>query len=197
MNHKITSWNDRFALIDAFKPGTAAICKKFNIKPQELNTAVALRNAGTFSPTLNLDMSKFDNFFPDELNFDDEQILTIQRSDAAINKIRTVVNPVGEHATVHAMPETATKRTAVKEPPQKRGRKGNKIVEALKAVTNEPVPVEAFALAHDVSVAVLRQAKRFTEGLSSTEIEQIGTVIVKQDKATKTLMIWRQDNKEE
>jgi len=69
--------------------------------------------------------------------------------------------------------------------PKKRGRQGTNVVDAFSAVPIEAVPIDEFRLKHNVSFAVLRQAKRFDKsGLT-------GTVRVKKDKKTGSLMIWR------
>jgi hypothetical protein len=89
-------------------------------------------------------------------------------------------------------PETATKKVVVKVN-QKRGRKGNKITSAFLAVTNEPIAVDRFVMQHGVSLAVLRQSKRFIEQMSEEDVAKVGKIVVKQNKETKTLMIWRED----
>ena len=67
----------------------------------------------------------------------------------------------------------------------KRGRKGNNITNAFAAIPSSPVSAETFATQHNVSIAVLRQSKRFdTTGL--------GPVNVRKDKSAGTLMIWRE-----
>ena len=48
-----------------------------------------------------------------------------------------------------------------------------------------PMPVDAFMKQHSVSLAVLRQAKRFIEKMDPDTQAKIGKVNVKQDKATK------------
>lgn len=169
----IMSWNDRFALIDQFKPSDAVICNIFNLNYMELQTANKLREAGTFAPNQHLDTSKFVGFFPDiDDNIDVQPI--IQN------------NPM-----INNRPETYTKKVIVKEP-QKRGRKGSKIVQALFAVPNIPVSAKWFSEEHDISLAVLRQSKRFTEHLSPEDIKKIGKICVKQNKE-KILMIWREE----
>lgn len=82
---------------------------------------------------------------------------------------------------------TSKPQTASKKPKElkKRGRKGSNILDAFKAVPSTPIPVEEFAQKQGVSVAVLRQAKRF----DTTGID--GRVHVKKDKDSKTLVIWR------
>ena len=174
------SWNDRFALIDHYKPSNLAICAAFNLTANELNTATQLREAGTFAPNQRLDATKFAGIFPDV----DDATSVVQPTSTPIQKVGSI--------TTHVRPETATKKVVAKIP-QKRGRKGDKISQALFAVTDTPIPVEQFTKDHDISVAVLRQAKRFTESMTADEIEKIGKIHVKQDKNTKILMIWRED----
>lgn len=176
------SWADRFALIDAYNPSPASICAAFNLTPTELSTACALRDAGTFRPNQKLDITKYQGIFP-----------IVEESPITAIPVSVSPKPKKATTTTHIQPpETASKQTHVKVP-QKRGRKGNKITNALFAVTTTPVPVDQFVKEHGVSVAVLRQAKRFIEKLPPEDVHKIGKVIVKQDKDTKTLMIWRED----
>ena len=172
------SWNDRFAIIDQFKPSDNTICDVFNLTSMELHTASRLRAAGTFAPNPHLNTTQFAELFND---IDNELSLL------------PVVNVKISSVTVHNKPETATKKVIVKEI-QKRGRTGNKIQQALFAVPNTPVPVDQFIQEHGVSVAVLRQSKRFTEHLSVNDRQLIGKICVKQDKTTKILMIWKEIN---
>lgn len=168
------SWNDRFALIDAYQPNEIAICMAFGLTPRELKTANALRAAGTFQPNKNLDTTKYSTFFP---QIDDAKLEEYQQS-------LTV--------TSHS-PQTFTKKSVLPKTPQKRGRKGDKIATALLNVPSEPIDVETFTKQYGVSVAVLRQSKRFMEGLPADVVKKIGKIQVKQDKPSKVLMIWRED----
>lgn len=182
MNNKITSWNDRFALIDAHKPSTASICEAFGVTTREFEVAQKLRSAGTFSPTLDLDVEAFSDFFPDV----DAEIESAVTTTTAMAALTTKKQP-----TIHSNkpPETATKKVVLKTP-QKRGRKGNKITQALRAVTTTPVLISDFIKEHGVSVAVLRQSKRFIETLPVEEQSGFTRINVKQDRTTKELMIW-------
>lgn len=175
------SWNDRFALIDKYSPSDSSICTAFNLTPNELKTANALRTAGTFQANDRLDTTKFSNLFSTEV-------------DPIITQTVYVNTPKVETKTVHTnmRPETATKKVVVKVN-QKRGRKGNKITSAFLAVTNEPIAVDRFVMQHGVSVAVLRQSKRFIEQMSEEDVAKVGKIVVKQNKETNTLMIWRED----
>lgn len=162
MSNKTLSWNDRFALIDHFKPTDSAICSAFNVTQDELNTARDMRSSGTFIPTPDIDVSAYSKMF------------------------ESVKTPSGMTSTVRntdEKPATATKKA---KEPKKRGRKGSKISNAFASVPSEPTPVEDFAKEHGVSIAVLRQGKRFDKN------PELGLVKVKKDKESKTLMIWRE-----
>lgn len=170
------SWADRFALIDSYQPTDSAICETFSLTADELATARQLRASGTFSASKTLDVSSYGGIF----------------SGSTPAKPATVNVPTpttkGQASTAHAKPESASKKVKV---PQKRGRKGDKIAIALMAATTTPVPVESFMKTHGVSLAVLRQAKRFIEKMDADTQAKIGKVNVKQDKTTKQLMIWK------
>jgi hypothetical protein len=208
------SWSDRFALIDHFKPDDAHVCAAFKVTHNELSTARSLRDAGTFVPTQGLDMSMYDTVFSVTPSAD------VQRANAPIAsagsisivgasaekmvaaKAATIANAptttskaiarpakVAVGTATFAKPETATKK--VKEP-QKRGRKGNRIVTALAAVPTTQMSAEEFSKQHNVSITVLRQSKRFLEALPAEQRAEIGKINVRQDKDSRTLMIWRE-----
>lgn len=174
---KILSWADRFALIDHYAPTDASICSAFNLSQAELDTARTLRLQGTFVANPHLDTAKYSTMFS---------------ASAAQPVVAPVVaiTPKVSTATVHtARPESATKQPKV---PQKRGRKGSKITNALHAIPTVPTPVDAFIEQHGVSLAVLRQAKRFVGAMDKADAATIGTVRVRQDASSKQLMIWRE-----
>jgi hypothetical protein len=159
------SWADKFSLIDEFKPSSDTICKTFRISVDELQTAQNLRSSGKFvNPKQSTAVVKYGNIF------------------------NTVDN---DNLSIHELPQTATKRT-IHTTPRKRGRKGTKIISALRLVPETPVLVDDFSKQHDISVAVLRQAKRFISALPVEESSEFGSIIVKQDKQTKQLMIWKE-----
>lgn len=83
--------------------------------------------------------------------------------------------------TIHKPARTATRKTTG----GKRGKRGDKINAAFAAVTMKPVPAEIFAKKKGVSLAVLRQAKRFDK-------TDKPPVHVKKSKQTGKLMIWRE-----
>jgi hypothetical protein len=176
---KILSWGDRFALIDHYKPSDAAACAAFKLTQDELDTARQLRTQGMFHANANLDTSKYASMF------------TATPTSVVVPTVVTTTAPTQSTintATVHTRPESASRKA---KEPQKRGRKGDKITKALQAVPTTPVDVNDFMKEHGVSLAVLRQSKRFIEKMESTVATAIGTVHVRQDKQTKTLKIWR------
>lgn len=186
-NKMYMSWGDRFAVIDRFAPSDEQIRAAFNVTQDELDTARSLREAGTFVANKNLDTSKYTNVFSSS-DFRNHTTRGISTSMTAPTKAPT--------ATTHTMPEAVAKPETASKPvkqPQKRGRKGDKILKALQSVPSTQMPVDAFMQQHDVSLAVLRQAKRFVAGLDPAQAQAIGKINVRQDKATKTLMIWREE----
>jgi hypothetical protein len=178
--HVKMNWNDRLALIDHYTPTDETIRSVFDLTQDELDTARTLRASGTFAPNPNLDVGKYSNYFKTPGASAPTQ--TVHAVPSALKAAAKAT------ATVHTKPETATKKVKV---PQKRGRKGNRIELAFRSVTETPVPVETFMKQHNVSLAVLRQSKRFIEGFEPTVAALIGTIDVRQDKATKQLMVSR------
>jgi hypothetical protein len=176
--HLKMNWNDRFAVIDHFSPSDETIRSVFNLNQDELDTARTLRASGTFAPSPTLDAGKYSSYFKTP----GAPTQTVHTAPSALKAATKAT------ATVHTKPETATKKVKV---PQKRGRKGNRIELAFRSVTETPVPVEMFMKQHNVSLAVLRQSKRFIEGFEPTVAALIGTIDVRQDKTTKQLMVSR------
>jgi hypothetical protein len=155
------SWGDRFALINKYQPTDAKICTAFNVTSDELATARELLQTGTFKVNTALDANKYQGIFDVDTSKQPEQQATV---------------------TVHTRPAASAAKP--QKTPQKRGRKGDKILKAFEAVPTEPIPVEQFVQQFGVSLAVLRQSKRFDK-------TGRGIVNVKKDKSTKTLMVWR------
>jgi hypothetical protein len=165
------SWSERFALIDKYSPTDEQIVRAFGSSQAELNTARALRAAGTITVSSDFDADSAGNVF--ESN-------TVTSTKSGVTKVSSAssVTKVGTKA-----PESATKRVVA---PKKRGRKGTKIAEAFKSIPAQPVPVEDFAKQYGVSIPVLRQSKRFDTS------PDLGEVRVKVSKDTGKLMIWRE-----
>lgn len=180
--HSVLNWAERFALVDSYSPTDAEICNTFGVDADELATARELRQAGTFGAAKTFDAANYGNPFVAS---------TVQAAEPAKAKSTKA------KATVHTKivdgtqpPETATKRVKV---PQKRGRKGDKIQQALLAVPTTPISVDDFRKQYGISLAVLRQSKRFVSKMEKPIQEKIGEVKVRQDKDTRVLMIWREE----
>ena len=136
----------------------------------DIESAKALAHTNTIMPSKDLDIDAYANMFA--------------------SKATSVVAPKADKgksttSTTKATtpPQTATKTTKT---PQKRGRKGDKIATAFLNVPSAPVDVNSFAKQYNVSLAVLRQSKRFDK----SGIE--GAVRVKKDKDSGNLVIWRE-----
>jgi len=168
MAKKTLNWNDRIALIEHYTPDDSTICQTFEVTKNELEAARQLRNNGTLIPTPNLDYNSYKTLFN-----------VTSTTKPAQNKSTTT--------TVLAEPETASRKVKT---PQKRGRKGDKIIKAFELVPETPVDAEQFAQEHSVSLAVLRQSKRFDKS------DMDGNVKVKKDKGSGRLMIWRESESE-
>jgi len=185
MSKKITvSWPAKLAIMDHYNASDARLCEVFEVTQDELDTARSLRTAGTLAADRSFDVTKYAPMFAG----------TEASAPVSTNSTQTVhkggnMSSKTTTATVHAKPETATKKAKV---PAKRGRKGDKISTALQAVPLTPVPVDSFINQHGISLAVLRQSKRFISKLDAETQAAIGHVNVRQDKNTKQLMIWRE-----
>lgn len=170
---KTFTWNDRLTLIRDLKPTDAQACAAFGISQPELDVARSQLRAGVFSYNDELDTESYTTLFA-----------SLEAPSEGSSTVTSTASPVRASTvtSTKAAPETASKTT---HEPKKRGRKGDKITQAFTAIPATPVAAEEFAKQHGVSIAVLRQSKRFDTVGS-------GTVKVKKDKATKTLMIWRE-----
>lgn len=163
-NNIYLSWNDRFALIDQYQPTDQQVLDAFSITQDELTFAREMRAEGYFEAS-SIDVQRYKGIFDGTMieMTQDEQL---------------------------AKPLTATKKMKIKIK-KKRGRKGDKITNAFLSVPREPTDVETFSQQHGISVPVLRQSKRFLSLMEPSLVAQVGTIIVKKDKATNKLMIWR------
>jgi hypothetical protein len=170
-NVKNLQWQDRLALMNHYSPSIDTAAKIFSVQPQEIRVAQDLQVQGTIVASADLDVSQFASLFGD---------VTIKAPVKTAASLTSVVRDSSKGQP----PMTATKKTTA---PKKRGRKGNNIAAAFTAIPTTPTPVEAFATQYGVSIAVLRQSKRFdaTGG---------PTVRVKKNKTTKQLEIWREVN---
>ena len=153
-NTKNLSWGSRLALIDLYGPTDEQASATFDIPVEEIETARELRaSGGAPNMPVDIDVKGFGNPFSE------------------VKGATTVVMPGREPA------ETST---AVEPTPKKRGRKGTKINEAFAAIGVDPIDAEEFATTRNVSLNVLRQAKRFDRtGLGRVRVKKIdGTLMV-------------------
>jgi len=172
----VHSWNDRFALIDHYKPTSEQVCSVFGVTQSEYETANSMRNTHFDPKVSTIDVNRYAGLFAGE-----RPTATKKTTTTTHTRATTTTSEIDR-------PETATRKSAIVKAPQKRGRKGDKITKALMSVNATPQAVDEFMKTHGISLAVLRQAKRFAAKIEGFE----GEVKVKQDKATKKLMIWRQ-----
>jgi len=173
MKGKSFTWNDRLTLISHFKPTDEQACEVFGITQPELDVARNQLKSGVFALSTTLDVDSYGTLFASSDTAETPD--TVTSTKAPVRTKPTVTS-------TKAAPETATAK--VREP-KKRGRKGDKITQAFSSIPTSPTAAEDFAKAHGVSIAVLRQSKRF-------DTVGGGTVKVKKDKTSKTLMIWRE-----
>ena len=153
------SWGQKFALINTFNLTDEVACSKMGITPNELKTAKKLINEKTFSVDESFDTSRYaEAFNPDA---------------------KPVKKTTG--TTTHKTNSTSSTST---DAPKKRGRKGDKITKAFQSISATPLAVDSFIRDHNISLAVLRQSKRFDKS------GMPGTVHVK--KREGALMVWRE-----
>lgn len=168
-------WSDRLALINFFNPSIEQACKIFNVSKDEIEAAQDLQKTGAFTASDNLKMESYASLFNNPTS--------IASTIPIPPPKKRILSPGIDNTSLQPM--TATKPTHA---PQKRGRKGNNIATAFKSIPHSPVDLEQFANTHSVSVAVLRQAKRFDP------VPETGRVKVRKDKQTDNLTIWREAN---
>lgn len=65
-----------------------------------------------------------------------------------------------------------------------KGARPSKITQAFEAITDQPQKVSEIVEKYGVSLAVLRQSKRFDKG-------NVGQIHIRKDKETNELMVWR------
>lgn len=167
------SWSDRFSIIAAAKVELPEITeedilKVFCVDKDEYTMANECLADGTFKPNERIDAAFYIPYFRGEQPIFPE----------ADPRIRTLPESVSKATTPEERLQFASK------PQKKSGRSGNNIQRAFNAIPTEAVPVEEFAAKHRVSLAVLRQYKRFDK-------TGRGQVNVRKNKETGVIMIWR------
>lgn len=153
------SWGQRFALVDHYKLDDNRACQEFGVNSKEYEVAKNLRTQNVYPKDDTFDVTKFADHF---------------------NPQATPAKAAKKSVTTHVRPDGQA--------PKKRGRKGDKILKAFRAITSTKVNAEQFAKQHGVSLAVLRQGLRFDKtGIA-------GKVRVKKDNGV--LMVWREKSDE-
>ena len=161
---KSLSWCDRLALINHYKPTDEQAIKILSVTQDQLDTARDLSVTGAIVPTPNLDVDSYCKMFG------------VVKPAVVKSTTTSIVKPTGQ------APQTASK---VSRPPRKRGRKGTHIADAFANIPETPVSVEQYAVENKISIAVLRQSKRFNK------FPEQGEVHVAKNKTTKVLEIWK------
>lgn len=165
------TWNDRLTLINHYKPTDEQACSVFGITQPELEIARNQLKSGVFTLSKTLDVASYGSLFAS--------------SEADVSTVTSTKAPQRTKSTVTATKAAPESATAKVREPKKRGRKGDKITQAFSSIPTSPTNADEFAKAHGVSIAVLRQSKRF-DSVGG------GNVKVKKDKTSKALMIWRE-----
>lgn len=159
-----TGWRDKLAVINEFKLSNAQAVSMFNTTEKELETARSLVSRGVIQvPAL------------DEAQKTQWSSL-VQSAPAPTTKVTVIAAPTPRTASAATQPVKNTTGA-------KRGRVGNKIINALNAVPTTPQPIDAFITQYGVSKTVLRQSKRFLD----TPLK----ISIKRDKTTGIEMICR------
>jgi hypothetical protein len=137
VNLKEDGWDRRLAVLRALKDKVPVevFVKACGTSVEELDTATDLEVHGTIVMATGIDYSEY------------EALLGINKPASTTETVTAVEKPV-----------TATKPEKVA---KKRGRKGDKIKNAFAAIPSTPVDAEEFIAAHGISMAVMRQSKRF------------------------------------
>lgn len=160
------SWVDRFSIIDHLNPTDDAICEVFGVSAYELQAAREVRSHGHLRMASTVNPRSFEEMF--------------MSKKKATESATVITNPA---AVTKEAPETISKEADGAK--AKTGPKTSKIHTAFSNIPGTPTPAEAFSKQYGVSIAVLRQHKRF----DSTG--QTGRVNVRKDKASGSLMVWR------
>lgn len=170
-------WGERLALADHFRANDEQVCAAFNCTADELSTARELAGEGHFGIGEEFDPDMFDNIFAS---------VQVQVPDNATSVKRPRKRARANTENTNT-PEANTADANTEAAPKKRGRKGSKIANAFAAVPTEPTNADEFAAAHNVSLNVLRQGKRFD---SEELIAERGRVRIR--KIDGTQMIFRE-----
>lgn len=165
------SWTARLTIIERYDLTDAESVTNFGVSLEELNMAKEFKEDGVFKTDPTLDM---------------EQYSTVLVRDSIANPKSQKAPTMNESETT--APTTKKPRkpsSAIKNPSKKVGHKGTKIASAFTAIGLDPISVDTLITQTGVSLAVLRQARRFDKTGG-------GPVRVRKDKTTGALMVWRE-----
>lgn len=165
------SWADRFGIMSKMSevPSDDELCRVFRVDPNELRLARICLRDKVFRVNTKIDHSLYESVFKgEEVQF------------PTFGTTRTRTYPEFNEADRVLF---ASKREEQKS--KQKVRRTNNIDLAFKNIPTDPTPVEVYAEQHRVSVAVLRQHKRFDKF-------QTGVVYVKKNKETGVVEIWRE-----
>lgn len=168
------SWSDRFSIIAVATTQIPTItendiCKVFGVDVEELAIASECFADGIFKSNPTIDADFYIPYFRGE--------------EPAFPEVEARVRTLPE--LVSKAIDPAERQLFASKPKVRSGRRGNNIQRAFAAIPTSPVPAEEFANKHRVSMAVLRQYKRFDK-------ENKGQVNVRKDKESSVIMIWRE-----
>lgn len=162
------SWADRFGIVERMDetPSNADICRVFKVTEDELGQARELLDRGVLRTNPRVNHEFYSLFFKGQT----------PEFPKVTQRVRVLpLPPDNEERRLFASQNKAVRP---------RGRKSNNIDLAFKAIPTTPTDVEKFAEKHRVSVAVLRQHKRFDKCS--------GTVFVRKNKDTGITEVWRE-----
>lgn len=162
------SWADRFGIMAKMetKPSDEDICRVFKVSPDELSSARQCLSEGVFRVNAHVNHEFYELFFKGQT----------PEFPKAVQRTRVLPLPPDNEERRLFASQNKTVRP--------RGRKSNNIDLAFKAIPSTPTDVEKFAEKNRVSVAVLRQHKRFDK--------YPGTVYVRKNKDTGVTEVWRE-----
>lgn len=183
---RMMPWADRLALIDRLQPTPFQMASAFGVTIEEVSVARDLVQDGTLCITVSPVVSAIDNNF-----FSRWDSVAPRRAALPQSSRDPDQETIPEFEIIEPPPPERDASGNIIKPKRKKDG-GSKIAAALVSVPLIPTPVEAFAKRHGVSIPVLRQSNRFLPMLSESDRATIGGIFVRQDPATKTLMIWKE-----
>lgn len=164
------SWADRFGILHkmSFVPKDDDICRIFRVDANELHLARICLRDHVFRVNTRIHGEFYERLFKGE---------EVEFPPFRNTRERTYPEFSEEDRVLFASRREEQKS-------KQKVRRSNNIDIAFKNIPTEPTPVEPFAEKYRVSIAVLRQHKRFDK-------VQTGPVYVRKNKDTGVIEIWR------